>query len=431
MTVPPAIPGPDVAERIMEAVDPGRLVETARALVDIPSPTGQELGAAQRLAELLSDAGTTAFLQHVEDGRANAVGTLEGDADGPTLMFNGHLDTSYSGKEPDRRGPGYQPHAQVIDGEIVGLGIGNMKGAVACYVEAVRALRDAGVRLAGDLVVAGVAGEIEKAQWGDDQGAEFRGYGAGTRYLVTHGIVADACVIGEPTGSALVPDHFGTLWVRIGVEGQSLHTAFAADQPGAHAVPVMRELLGDIEAWAKDWRERAAHGGRQATVNVGSIRGGAPWRLSRTPLRVDAFLDVRIPPTLPLPEARREVRQLVRELRNSYPDANISWESFVSVPGSAIPRDDPIVTAVAAAHEAVHGTAPAQDVVTWCSDASVLSRYDVPSLNYGPPATLSGPRGEAVRVEDLVAVAKVYALTAASLCGVAPTGVTEDGRPPR
>ena len=57
-------------------------------------------------------------------------------------MFNGHLDTSYSGREPWLAG---RPRASSRtaferDGRIYGLGISNMKGALACYVEAVRAL---------------------------------------------------------------------------------------------------------------------------------------------------------------------------------------------------------------------------------------------------------------------------------------------------
>ena len=100
-------------------------------------------------------------------------------------MFNGHLDTSYSGLEPWLAGiAGFQPVGFEHDGRIYGLGISNMKGALACYVEAVRALLDAGVRLEGDVLVAAVAGEIEKTQQGDAQGAEYRGYAAGSRYLV-------------------------------------------------------------------------------------------------------------------------------------------------------------------------------------------------------------------------------------------------------
>ena len=41
--------------------------------------------------------------QEVEDGRPNVVGRLEGAGGGPSLMFNGHMDTSYSGREPHLR----------------------------------------------------------------------------------------------------------------------------------------------------------------------------------------------------------------------------------------------------------------------------------------------------------------------------------------
>ena len=88
--------------------------------------------------------------QQVEDGRANALGTWTGAGGGKSLMFNGHMDTSYSGREPWLRDvPGFQPEAFVRDGRLYGLGISNMKGALACYVEAVSALQDAGVRLRG------------------------------------------------------------------------------------------------------------------------------------------------------------------------------------------------------------------------------------------------------------------------------------------
>src|SRR5207244_9244306 len=113
--------------------------------------------------------------QDVEDGRPNVVGLIEGAAGGPSLMLNGHMDTSYSGREPWLAGiPGFQPQGFVREGRIYGLGISNMKGALACYVEAVRALRDAGVRLRGDLLVAAVSGEIEKAEWGAFRGKGYR-----------------------------------------------------------------------------------------------------------------------------------------------------------------------------------------------------------------------------------------------------------------
>ena len=129
-------------------------------------------------------------------------------------MLNGHMDTSYSGREPWSQGvEGFQPAGVERDGRIWGLGISNMKGALACYLAALAAL--GGEQLRGDVVVAAVCGEIEKTQYGDAQGAQYRGYAAGTCHLVTHGGVADMCLLGEPTEGKVVLGHFGSLWARM------------------------------------------------------------------------------------------------------------------------------------------------------------------------------------------------------------------------
>src|ERR671924_1263842 len=171
-------------------------------------------------------------------------------------MFNGHMDTSYSGSEPHLRGIGFRPNAVVKDGRVWGLGISNMKGALACYVEAVRALIDSGVRLGGDVTIAAVVGEIEKTQWGEEyQGREYRGYAAGSRYLVSHGGVADMCVLGEPTEGKLVLGHFGSLWLRISTQGNFIHTAFSEGKRGENSILRMREVLDAVLEWIPTWEE--------------------------------------------------------------------------------------------------------------------------------------------------------------------------------
>ena len=52
----------------------------------------------------------------------------------------------------------------VEDDRIYGRGLVNMKAAFPCYIEAVSALQKTGIKLKGDLIIAGVVGEIEKAQ---------------------------------------------------------------------------------------------------------------------------------------------------------------------------------------------------------------------------------------------------------------------------
>ncbi len=412
----------DVVAAIVRAVDEERLVATACDLIAIPSPTGQEEAAADHLLDELAAAGCTVTRQEIEPGRANAVGRIRGSGDGPTLMFNGHLDTSYSGDEPWLTAPGFKPHPRVVEGAIVGLGIMNMKGAVACYVEAIRAIRDAGIRLAGDLVVAGVAGEIEKAEWGEEfRGAMFRGYGAGTRHLVSHGVVADAAVLGEPTEERLVLGHYGTMWVRLSTHGPFFHTAFSAGRIEENSLVRMHRLLDDVLAWTSRWEERGRYRSLPGVVNLGAIRGGFPWRVSRTPHRTDLFLDVRVPPTMGVEAAEAEIRTLIAELASRHPEAELDWEVYVTAGGAEIDEDHPVVAAAAAAHEAVAGSPPDRAYVHWASDASTLTRYGIPSLNYGPiSGALPGPEGESVPIDSLVRMAASYALLAVDFCGVKP-----------
>ncbi|HEY7019062.1 MAG TPA: M20/M25/M40 family metallo-hydrolase [Gaiellaceae bacterium] len=401
----------------MSGVDERSLVRWACDAVSIPSFTGEEQAMADWIADELRGLGLSVQIQQVEEGRANVLATRAGTGGGKTLMFNGHLDTSYSGREPWSQGvEGFQPNGVERDRRIWGLGISNMKGALACYLAALDALRDA--ELAGDVVVAAVSGEIEKTQYGDAQGPSYRGYAAGTRHLVTHGGVADMCLLGEPTEGKVVLGHFGSLWARLGVGGDFVHTAFSEGR--ANSVLRMGELLGPIEAWCGRWAadEENAYRGVPAIASVGAIRGGFEWRLSRTPQRTSVFLDVRVPPTRPMADARRAVLDLARELEAAHPGWEIDAEIYVTAPGAEIDEGHELVGAIDGAHEAVFGEPPGRDVPRWFSDASALTAYGIPTVNYGASTGLMEPgKGESLEVDGLVKTAEVYAGVARSVCG--------------
>jgi acetylornithine deacetylase/succinyl-diaminopimelate desuccinylase-like protein len=405
------------------AIDRERLVETASRMVGTWSYTGHEQAMAELMASLYEECGLACQWQQVEDGRANALGSWAGAGGGASLMFNGHTDTSYSGREPWLKDvPGFQPEAFVRDGRLYGLGISNMKGALACYVEAVRALQDAGVRLRGDVLVAAVCGEIEKTQYGDAVGGEYRGYAAGTRYLVTHGGVADMCLLGEPTEGKVVLGHFGALWLRIRVHGGFIHTAFSEGRRSENSILRMHEVLTAIRDWIPTWEDDPAnaYGGAKAIVNIGAIDGGFGWRVSRTPHHTDVCLDVRVPPTKPMSLARREVLDLVRDLATRFPDYGVEGEVYVTAPGAEIEDGHPLVAAIDEVHADVFGEPPGRDVTRWFSDASALTRYGVPTVNYGTSTGLMDVElGENLEIEGLVRTAQVYAQVATKVCGVA------------
>ncbi len=407
----------------MVSVDRDRLVETATRLVNVPSFTGDEEAAARLMVELYESLGLQVQWQQVEEGRANALGIWPGAGGGKSLMFNGHLDTSYSGREPWLRSvPGFQPQAFERDGRLYGLGISNMKGALACYVEAVRTLQDAGVRLRGDVLIAAVCGEIEKTQQGEAQGAQYRGYAAGTRYLASHGGVADMCLLGEPTEGKVVLGHFGALWLRIRVHGDFIHTAFSEGRRDRNSILRAREVLDAVLEWIPRWESDPANAyrGANAIVNVGAVEGGFGWRVSRTPHHTDVFLDVRVPPTKTMASARGEVLEMVRGLGERFPDYGVEGEVFVTAPGAEIEEGHELVAAIDAAHAEVWGEPPGRDVTRWFSDASALTRYGVPTVNYGTSTGLMDVElGENLEIDGLVKTAEVYARVAMEICGVA------------
>jgi acetylornithine deacetylase/succinyl-diaminopimelate desuccinylase-like protein len=396
-------------------IDRDRLVELAVRLVSVPSFTGSEAELAELMGGELEGLGLHVQWQQVEDRRANVLGTWVGSGGGPTLMFNGHLDTSYSGREPWLRDiPGFQPKGFERDGRIYGLGISNMKGALACYVEAVRALQEVEVRLRGDVLIAAVAGEIEKTQQGDAQGAEYRGYAAGSRYLVTHGGAADLCILGEPTENKIVLAHFGSLWLRLSTHGPFVHTAFSEGRRGENSIVRMAPVLERVLEWLPQWEEEMSYDGVRGVANIGGIEGGFGWRASRTPHRTDLFLDLRVPPDVDMADARRKALDFARSLEG------VDAEVYVTAPGARIDEGHALVAALEEAHSEVFGEKPQRDVTRWFSDASVLTRYGVATVNYGTSSGLPDAElGENLAVDGLVKTAEVYARAAVKVCGVA------------
>ena len=266
-----------------------------------------------------------------------------------------------------------------------------------------------------------MCGEIEKTQYRDATGGEFRGYAAGTRYLVSHGGVADMCLLGEPTEGKVVLGHFGALWLRIRVQGNFIHTAFSEGKRGQNSILRAHEVLDAVLEWIPTWEDDPANAyrGAKAIVNVGAIEGGFGWRVSRTPHHTDLFLDVRVPPTKEMAVgARRGARHGAR-LAARFPEYGIEGEVYVTAPGAEIEEGHELVAAIDKAHEEVWGEAPGRDVTRWFSDASALTRYGVPTVNYGTSTGLMDVElGENLEIDGLVKTAEVYAKVAMEICGV-------------
>lgn len=276
-------------ERVLNEISQEELVAMTVDLVNLYSPTGGEAAIGDYLAGRLKELGMRVQIQEVEPGRNNIIGRLPGKRGNPSLLFSGHFDTSTTGREAEAWGGSYstedfgggQLRAAVANGWISGVGASNMKGAFSAYWVAVRALRRAGVELAGDILITGVVGETEKAPIDQYTGAEFRGGKTGSRYMVTHGVTADFAIIGEPTGMRLQIGETGYCFAKITVYGKSQHTW--CKEFGIDPIEKMTRVIAALKAWEPVYQQRHPHPFMEPRIGIGAIQGGYPYKPSKCP----------------------------------------------------------------------------------------------------------------------------------------------------
>jgi acetylornithine deacetylase/succinyl-diaminopimelate desuccinylase-like protein len=408
----------------MKNIDSKKLVHDALDLVNIDSPTGKEGEVGEAYASVLKALGMKVTLQEVEQGRYNVLARLAGEKpENATLMFNGHLDTSFAASEDPEILKVISPYYQTsppwgrIEGDwLYGSGAFNMKSALAAYASVVRATQDSSIRLGGDLIIAAVVGEIEKTQVERYRGALYRGYGYGTAYLVSHGGTADVAILGEPTGLRLMNAHSGSCWFKIGLKGTLVHTGHSAGT--RNVILEMNKVISALEKWIPSYQNRFSYMGTKPTVNIGSIEGGWPWRASRTPSFCNLYLDVRFPPRYHALDIKEEIANILAKVRKEL-DISADLELYVTDDWSEIDRDEYICESLNKAHIQVFGKPVETVYFSWSSDANILTRHGIKAVNYGPSGGPGKETRSAMYIPNLLSCAKVYTLVAHDVCSKA------------
>jgi acetylornithine deacetylase len=425
--------------RLDSLVDREELAKMLLELVNIPSPTGKEEACARYLGERFAELGMEVKYQEMEPGRPNVVATLKGTGGGPSLMFNGHLDTTQVGDEPGLR-LGQRNVSGVIDNEwIYGNGCSNMKAAFPAYYGAIKALRDAGIRLKGDIIVAGVVGEIEKAPIDQYQGPEYRGGGCGTRWLVLQGVTSDVAIIGEPTGLRIQPGNTGYLFVKLATYGITQHTW--SKQNGIDALAKMRKVIERLEAWEPVYQQRHPHPRMKPRVGVSAIQGGFPYKPSLCPAPYCyLYIHVTMVPNTNINSVKQEIQDILDELAREDPEFKSDLEIYLARNGYEVALEHPLVKAMERAHRTVLGREnvwPEPYRYSVSSDGSTLDEYGIPAITYGPGginrqreySMFDRELGEILSITNLVDCTKVYALAALDLCNRDRAAWLEETRP--
>ena len=308
------------AKKILACIDRNELAQLGCDLTSIPSPTGQEKAIAEFILGWFEANGLKAVRQEVEPDRPNAVGILKGDGSGLSLGFNGHTDTSYTGTSADLRmvatiEPESELKGRVVGDKVQGLGVSNMKGGVAAFMIAGKALKRSGIRLKGDVVLAAVVGEISRTPIGPWQAREYRGEGIGTRHLLAHGMHTDYAVCCDGSDLNIVWTQTGVVQVKITTFGQpeaawgTKRSQYPMEEK--NAIVKMTKIIDAIERWGERFEQHYVHdsptGPLLPKVNIGAIEGGAPYRSNYFPGVCSIYVDVRMPPQVRPVAVKHEV----------------------------------------------------------------------------------------------------------------------------
>jgi acetylornithine deacetylase/succinyl-diaminopimelate desuccinylase-like protein len=417
----------EAARKILAQIDRDELAQLGCDLTSIPSPTGQEKAIAEFILAWFAANGFKTVRQDVEVDRPNAVGILKGDGTGLSLGFNGHTDTSFTGTGEDLRmvadvEPEAELKGRIVGNKVQGLGISNMKGGLAAVMMAGKAVKKSGIRLKGDVIIAAVVGEISRTPIGPWQSKEYRGEGAGTRHLLTHGMHSDYAVVADGSDLNIVWTQTGVVQMKVTTFG-SAEAAWGTKRAAypmeeMNAIVKMTRIIDALEQWGAAFEEKYIYesptGALFPKVNIGAIEGGAPYRPNYFPGVCSIYLDVRMPPQVRPVTIKYEVEQALNELGLRY-----ELDVYRSLLGHEGKNVEPLVRAAEEVYRHLFGEQikrESPDRASIWTDTNVYNELGIPAIKIGPRGRRISARNEEIEIDAMVKAAQIYALMALDIC---------------
>ncbi len=305
---------PAERDAIAAAIDTDELVDLALTLGNIPAPSRSEAAAAEFVFGWMQREGFHPRKIGATPGRPNVIGETGGTAPGANLLFTAHLDTESPSGIADwdrfryRQSTIEDPEwtkCWVEDGRLRGYPISNDRGPMSCFLIAAKALRKAGINLAGKTWLTACPGEIGPEPIEEFSGIDYMGKDIGAHYLFHHGGVApDYAIAAEGTDFGLTWIGCGYALFRIRIFGSGMFTPIldAPADPSAHPNPIYRlgPAIDAIHRWSQQWERESlleTPGGRAVPkVQFSSVRGGMPFDFGAGTEVCALYLDVTLNP---------------------------------------------------------------------------------------------------------------------------------------
>lgn len=397
-------------DALKRALDTDELVETACGLIRCRSvnPPGDERAAAEYVAGCLSRLNVEG-VEFVEPA-ADRVSILAkwGSPGDRAIVWNGHLDVVPAGNEEEWTHPPFA--GEVHGGRVWGRGAVDMKGPIACVLQALAILDRVGARPNGQVLLQLVADE-------ETGGANGTGYLAGQDKLGDG--VATGAICGEPTRLDAFVAARGRLWLEVETFGVSAHAAQA--DLGSNAITAMHHVLEGLQRVELPDQPHPLVG--RATLTPTMIQGGtAP---NTVPDRCTVAIDRRFLPHESADGARAQIEDLLGELATSHGVQSELRELARYTASEVDPRSE-IVRTVREAAEAAAGRDVAIGGMPGSTDARFLVEAGIPTVIFGPGDTdQAHVVDESILVTELEHGALAYAAAIATFLDAGRRGTSQ------
>ena len=306
------------------------------------------------------------------------------------FAFAGHLDVV-----PPGGGWTSEAFDPEVRGDLLyGRGAVDMKGAIACMVDAVAH-------------VPAEAGTISFIITGDEEGPALHGTRALIDFMREAGHQPDLCLVGEPTsvnrlGDMMKIGRRGSVNIWLEVQGTQGHVAYPhlADNPIPKLVAMLAELDALVLDEGTDWFQPS-----NLEVTEVDVPNDAH---NVIPAVAKARISIRFNDLHSGASLSEKVGAIAHKHGGSALPI-ISGEPFLTPPGA-------FSDAIAAAVKAETGVDPEPSTTGGTSDARFL-RAVCPVIEFGLVNATMHKTNEAVAVEDLVTLSRIYTRIARDVLG--------------
>lgn len=314
-----------IAEVIKALSEP--MVDFCQRIIRIPSLSGDE---GQVAKEYIQEMNALGYDEVFQDKWGNVIGLIKGTKDGPTIMFNGHMDIvppgileSWNGVDPygglrERAkmwnlGLTEEESVEVIHGR----GSSDMKGGCAAQIYAggvLAKMKSEGYTIYGNFLLAAVVMEENGEAMGTIKLVE--------ETLPMKDISIDGMVCAEPSSLKLAIGHRGRMEIKVTIHGRSCHGSSPC--LGINAVEKAAKFI--LRAQAKmdaDAKEDPKLGKAGMALTMLDVQ---PNELCIVPDLCTLIYDRRLVPGETIDSALEEMKAIALELANEDQDFHAEIE---------------------------------------------------------------------------------------------------------